>query len=194
MADVYRISLVWMFYTTKVGGKTPTPFAELRVFFFTDRKPTLDELRIARAGMREILDALFEIFTSLAMAIDMKAVNYDEDMPVTSISAKIKTEIEGFEVEEIDFDEVMEYFKTEKRRFKFFENFRYARFYKPDGSIKREYDEFDIRRYETVPILREKREVGAEITKMIDEIWVFMRQLETSRKEYERMIERLRRL
>jgi uncharacterized protein YecE (DUF72 family) len=137
-----------MFYSVPPSEVTPKPFAELRVFFFTDKKLTREDLIIAKKSMATILKRLMIVFHTLPYAIELKRADYEEKQELDLIRGKLITEIHGFEVEEIDIDEVSQWFKERKKRLLLNEMYRYARFYRKDGTIKREYDEWDIRKLE----------------------------------------------
>jgi hypothetical protein len=183
-----------MFYSVPPSKVTPTPFAELRVFFFMETEPTRSELIIAKRGMKVILERLMDVFFTLPYAIDKGRADYEEEMSMDGIRARIRTEIHGFEVEEVDVDEVSKWFKERHKVLRLLENYRYARFYNEDGTIKKEYDEWDIREAERRMEVEMYREVGRRITLLYGEIVEYMRKLEESRREYERLIEELRRM
>lgn len=140
-----------MFYATKPSSKTPTPFAEFRVFFFSDKALSLTEKARVEKLMRTITDKLILLYGNIRKGIKNGNVRFEDTFDTKILFAKrIITEIHGFEIEEIDYDEFVDTFKTSRgiKGAKFFEFYRYVRFYRTDGTIKAEYDEWDIRKRE----------------------------------------------
>jgi hypothetical protein len=181
---LYRVSLVWMFYSTPPSEATPRPFAELRVFFFKDKELTRNELRLVRRGLRAILDGLLDVFHTLAYARGIGKADYDEELSLDDIRGKIVTEIHGFEVEEVDIDEVSKWFLERHKTLLLDEPYRYARFYRRDGTIKKEYDEWDIRGLERLLGVERYAELAKDV------VVVFERIVESTRL-YERLIKEL---
>lgn len=193
VSTLYRVSLVHMWYAIPPSRDTPVPFAELRVFFFLVRKPTMDEIAIAKRGMRKILKGMLYVFSSITDAVDAGRADFKEEMGVDEVRGRIRTEIRGFEVEAVDLDEVLEWFRRPVRTLRILENYRYARFYDIFGEIKAEYDEWDIRKHEDRLRLERVRELGARITQIFGEIMTWARMLREATARYERYLEELER-
>jgi hypothetical protein len=177
MPQVFRISLVKMVHAKYPRKDTPEPFMELRSFIFLDRLPAgiyLGNLRKSLdSSIREMMEKVLpHIFKG-------KEGNYEymEQEPKGQINLKQKTryfkvEIDGFEVEQIDLDEIFSerlYWNVKGYRMPFDHTFfnksrigrvlsdreklglttrriyRYMAFYDEDGDIKGEYDEGDLR-------------------------------------------------
>jgi hypothetical protein len=188
-----------MFYSVPPSEATPQPFAELRVFIFTDIKPTKEEIILAKRGMRVILEKLMIIFPVLIELLEhiepkWKEIDYDERQDIDLIRGKLITEIHGFEVEEIDIDEVNRWFKERQKELLLHQPYRYVRFYKKGGTIKREYDEWEIRERERAMEVEIYRKTGERIVKTFAEIVELVRKLEESRKLYEKLIEELEKI
>jgi len=83
-------------------------------------------------------------FPSIGIAESYLSVYHRDEMEIDTIRVKPSMEIRGFEVEMVDLDEVLEYFRGVKKTLKFNKPYRYARFYSPEGEIRKEYDEWDI--------------------------------------------------
>ena len=197
---VYRISLVYMFYSIPPSKKTPTPFAELRVFVFKEIPLTTFQLNVLKAGLRAILDRLMRIFWSLSYAREIKRrADFEEEIKQQEFGGRIVTEIHGFEVEDIDYDEVSEWFMSydgvdeTPAVIEFDVPFRYVRFYDEYGGIKKEYNEWDIRGME-----REEdivaREMSMRLIKFFQQEYLpVLKRIEEYARRYEEMIEALRR-
>jgi hypothetical protein len=162
MPTVFRLSLVKMIYAKFKKRGTPDPFLEIRAFCFLPQQPTAT---LEARWQRELLKAIKEIEDVLLDHINLDPRNYDImlDTRKTSISVKqltkfFKIEIEGWEVEQVDIDEIMQddpdhrYFRKERievgSRLKLNTGviYRYMAFYNPDGTLKKpDYDEKDIR-------------------------------------------------
>ncbi|MEM1543710.1 MAG: hypothetical protein QXP52_02260 [Candidatus Aenigmatarchaeota archaeon] len=200
---IYRISLVHMYYSKPPTTNTPNPFAELRVFVFKDHPLSLLELNTLKRGLKAILERLAMMIQSINIASIQGRVVVEEGQEVTSIDGNIITEIHGFEVEEVDYDEVAQYFRS---RFEdetpptipFDVPFRYVRFYDLDGDIKTEYNEWDLREIEReseVDVAR--RVLSKEMIRFLQkEYFPVLREMrediEKYEEEYEKMIKKLR--
>jgi hypothetical protein len=179
MPDVYRVSLVSMaFANLQRRSQTPVPFLELRSFVFLDHIPNpTQEVRIKRALKQAIEndlmhDFLGHIFESGRQDQSFSFLSRQTAKPISlkQITNRFRIEIEGYEVEQIDLDEIMHeqiywsenpiqgnidhhLFKFERvqggQRLHLNVNqvYRYCAFYNEQGDIDGEYDEFIIRQY-----------------------------------------------
>jgi len=155
--DFYRFSLVRMYYSDIAGRFTPTPIAEFRAFVFLDHEPTNTEKILLKKRLSELISGTEELaFVPFYKSLESgKTMPYPEDetelKPFSMVKkeGKIMIEIDGFEVEEIDVEEVSEYFKGIKERIQFGKPYRYVIFFKEDRKrgMKARYFEEDIRRF-----------------------------------------------
>lgn len=178
MPDVYRVSLVSMSFASAIRrSATPSPFLELRSFVFLDKIPNpTQELRIKRA-LKEAIendlmhDFLGHIFESGRQDQSFSFLSRQTAKPISlkQITNRFRIEIEGYEVEQIDLDEIMHeniywsespiqgnidhhFFKYQRvqggQRLHLNVNqvYRYVAFYNDQGDIDGEYDEFEIRK------------------------------------------------
>lgn len=174
MPDVYRVSLVSMAFASNIRrSATPIPFLELRSFVFLDKIPNpTQELRIKRA-LKEAIendlmhDFLGHIFESGRQDQSFSFLSRQTAKPISL--KRFRIEIEGYEVEQIDLDEIMHeqiYWseqpiqgKIDHHLFKYSRVqggmrlhlnvnrvYRYCAFYDAQGDIDGEYDEFEIRK------------------------------------------------
>lgn len=120
LIQIFRISKVHMYYATEIKRETPTPFAELRVFVFTNNPEGWED------GLDQALKRLEWIFFSLGDSLKQN---------------KITAEISGLEVEPVDKDEVTAPLNQIQRYFALFG---------AKGKIKEDYDETDIIKLETI--------------------------------------------
>jgi len=124
ISKFYRNSLVRMYYAKKIKRHTPTPFAEIRAFMFLTRKKS------HRQRLKKVINTTQKYFPSIAYALKNKL-----------ITAKI----EGEELEQIDKDELNADFKTTGwKKLEFERVYRYVAFFKPDGSIRKDYNDKEI--------------------------------------------------
>ncbi len=155
---IWRISLVKMLYSkpNRKRRGTPDPFVEIRAFIFSRTKPTVKEEMLYRKGLDAVINNTENLFTSIVDAKRQDALDDPEwgDLTTEGISTetpttpRVEMEIDGYEVEEIDLDEVSQYYKGDKMIFD--EIYRYVSFREPDGSIGFDYDENDIQSIEAV--------------------------------------------
>lgn len=156
---VWRISLVKMLYSksNRIRKGTPNPFVEIRAFIFSKTKPTIREEKIYKRGFEAVINNTENLFVSIVEAKRQDALDDPEwsDLEEEMIRAEypktqpiVDMEIDGFEVEEVDIDEVTKFFKGEKLEFD--EIYRYVAFYNPDGTISFEYDEHDCQSIEAI--------------------------------------------
>jgi hypothetical protein len=176
MPQFYRISVVKMVHAKYPAKATPEPFSEIRSYVFLKTLPTgvrLSNLRRSlESSLKEIMDKLLpHIYKG-----KMGDYTFDTQEPKAAISVKtltkfFKIEIDGFEVEPVDIDEVLveklfwtikgyripfdHHLFTERRiedvatgrkklSLRTLRVYRYMAFYDEDGNIKGEYDEGDI--------------------------------------------------
>lgn len=193
---IYRISLVYMYYAKPPTKKTPDPYAEVRTFVFKTHPLTRLELQTIKKGLRAITERTVRLF-SIYDALLKDRTYHEEEMKMESIEGKIVAEIHGFEVEEVDYDEVAEYFKSRGRYeipkvIPFDVPFRYVRFYSLDGEVKAEYNEWDIREKEKEPFVA-ARILSREMIRFLqEEYFPLLRELEEYRERYEKIIEKIR--
>lgn len=118
----WRFSKVRQYYAaTETQKKTPTPFAEFRVYKVIDKIPTQAEEMAEETLLDKALDRLEWVFKSLFYA---------------KRNSSIRTEVQGLESEQIS--------ENEARGKDIGRNYRYAAFYGKDGRVKFEYDEDKI--------------------------------------------------
>jgi hypothetical protein len=159
---VWRISFVRMYSAEQhhSKGRTPTPFCELRAFVFLPNKPTILELKTLDRGLEQAVNYTETIFQSIYDAKESGAVESEDALvekdvrTVFPVTPRAKMVIEGKEVESIDEDEVMKYFRSEDK-LKYFEIYRYCAFADADGTLSFEYDEDDVKNMEK---LRQQRQ------------------------------------
>jgi len=165
--EIWRVSFVRMYYSKpEYKKRTPDPFVELRVFVFRKTEPTQIEKQTIKDYFSKILDSLEILFPSIVESKEYKKVLRDEKTEQTILRIKKKTtervtiEIDGYEIEQIDFDEAMKFFKGRSKRIIFNKPYRYVAFFDTDGEIKKDYNEFEIRRMEKMLEERLKKETG----------------------------------
>ena len=178
MPDVYRVSLVSMAFASTIRrSQTPIPFMEMRSFVFLDRIPNpTQEVRIKRALKEAIENDLMHeflghIFESGRQDQSFSFLSRQTAKPIAlkQITNRFRIEIEGYEVEQIDLDEVMHeqiywsespihgnidhhFFKYDRVRggmrlhLNTNQIYRYVAFYNDQGDIDGEYDEMEIRK------------------------------------------------
>jgi len=155
-AIIYRVSLVKMLFSKYVKRGTPSPFVEMRAFIFSKTKPTMREEILYRKGLEAVINNTENLFVSI---VDAKKQNLLDSPEWSSIETqgidtetpptqRVVMEIDGFEVEEVDIDEVSKYYKSEKMEFD--EIYRYVAFFDQNGEITYDYDEDGILSIEAV--------------------------------------------
>jgi len=162
---VYRLSMVWMFYTKEIKRYTPMPFAEFRVWLLT-RNPR----QYTKDQFSKELYRLTKIFWSINVAWHKKEI-YLGDVDGNPISAQII----GIEVERLDPDEVESNFRTTglpEDEWEYDRFYRYVCFFQKQAGLKipsnvlrlfrptdeyryKEYNEAKIRMLEGSPKVRE---------------------------------------
>jgi hypothetical protein len=192
---VFRCSLVYEYSSREPSTSTPTPFCEMRAFIFKDRPLSAFEYRRIYNVLKAILDRLhFGIFWSLSFAENIRGAAVSEERPEINfpIRGNIVTEVHGFEVEEIDFDEVAQYFRSNgvpevPKTIPLDIPFRYACFYDEYGMPKKEYNEWDIQQMEA-SIDVEARMMGYRIIQFLqEEYFPVLRIVEELTRKYEEM-------
>lgn len=151
---IWRISVVRCYYAIEPKTRrTPTPFCEIRAFIFFKKRPTQLMLNLTRERLKrqiELTEKLIDSIRRVKFEIPEetgKEIVYwttDADDHIIEVKKKreeIKLEIDGYEVEDVDRDEILAFFKTMKKRISFNTIYRYVAFFEPDGSIGFEYDE-----------------------------------------------------
>lgn len=178
MPQVYRVSLVVMIFASEIKRNTPSPFMELRSFLFLDRIPTpMEEIRI-KAALKFSIEEVMQKFLPHIFMTDKQDYNMISQQTARPVNLMTKAqltrmtriEIQGYEVEPMDIDEVLnesiywkelngrmehglfsvdtrDTVKRGRKRLQLVTNYiyRYVAFYTEDGEIKRDYDEFEIR-------------------------------------------------
>lgn len=155
---VWRISMVKMLYAkpSRVKKGTPEPFCEIRAFIFSKTKPTAREEMLYKKGLKAVINNTENLFISIVDAKkedalddpewgDLEKQTVDTEFPKTP---KVEIEIDGYEVEEIDLDEVAQWVKEDRLHFDFI--YRYVAFREPDGTIGHDYDEEDCQAIERI--------------------------------------------
>jgi hypothetical protein len=195
---IFRCSLVHEYSALEPKKETPLPFCEFRVFIFKNRPLTLIEQITIKRVLRTILEKMRYLFWSIAHAMAVtRNVGYDEKTEFNfPIRGNIVTEIHGFEVEEVDYDEVAQYFRSNgtpimPERIPFDIPYRYACFYDEYGMPKAEYNEWDIQRMETSMSI-ERRALSYKIISFLqEEYFPILRAVEEMRMRYEEMLRML---
>lgn len=159
---IYRLSYVKMYYSTVEGGQTPTPFAEVRAFLFTKMRPTRIGEEMIKKRLRDAIEKMMPLFFTLTEAEAMGKAYYEtkqelSEMAVTKKEGEIKVEIDGFEVADVDVDEVLEFFKGKRVKITYDDVFRYVRF-DYDTRPSKEYDEYEIRYLQSLKPTEEEGE------------------------------------
>jgi hypothetical protein len=192
---VYRVSLVEMVHAAEKGkhSSTPSPFMELRAFVFLGRPPSPTMESQLKNTFRRVIEGiklnfLPHIFES-EMNFKPEFGESKQAFSLKELTQRFRIEIEGFEVERVDLDEItLGYFKQERieRGHRLHLNtgviYRYVAFYNPDGTIKKpDYDEFSIREaIGRIKELEERREkLMLRARGLVDEIAEKTKKLET---------------
>jgi hypothetical protein len=161
--DVIRISVLREYLSADEKlRQTPAPFAEFRVFSFRKTVPQRIYLQIIMNTMKLELERMERLFQSIDLVKNRlpaqsgrQYVMWQDKEEAHMIQARKivagqapKIIINGHEIEEISTQEVLQFFKSLKKRIKLGEIYRYACFYDTSGNIKAEYDEEQIQRLE----------------------------------------------
>lgn len=188
----YRTSLVRMFYASqqakdnsKKSTSTPDPFLELRVFLISPIRLPSGDLRKIRMAMSLIIDNMvkrlieFDLLKATEDGLYEFDTRTDDDtLGVVPITPHWKMQIDGFEVERIDENELRDKFfqhtpmpRTDKIELDFNKEYRYMAFFDPMGNIKWDYDEFEIRKLlKEAEIMDQQTDILKSITRQLDEI------------------------
>ena len=225
MPQVYRVSLVVMVFASEVKRGSPQPFVELRSFLFLDRIPTpLEEVRI-KAALRLSIDEVMHKFLPhifLTDKQDYNMISRETAKPISlkSLTRMTKIQIEGFEVEPMDIDEVLNepiYWRElngriehglfsqdtrnvvmqGRKRLQLNTNYiyRYVAFYLEDGSIKRDYDEFEIKDVvkQRVILESQQKRLYGKMYNVLGRMRSDVSELETLTAQLERISDKLNR-
>lgn len=174
MVKIFRVSLVHMVYSVADAQtpSTPIPFAEFRCFVFLRSKPTpVDEVRIKEKLRETIYETIRNPIFHTKEADEQGKLETKEDDETRLLNTLkwtgkpvITMVIDGFEVEELDWDDLVRRQETYFKRGKYGMNlqfnfiYRYVAFYDLDGTTKiYEYDEQDIQSLEEETIIRQIR-------------------------------------
>jgi hypothetical protein len=150
-------------YSSKPSHKkseTPTPFCELRAFVFLPKKPSIYELKLLNNGLTQVVNYTENLFQSIQVAMDMDSIESDEKLFEEGVRVQPATpqtvfEINGFECEPLDAEEITKHFSDERQRLKFFDIYRYTAFYDSNGNPEKEYGENEIRSIEAITKLQQ---------------------------------------
>jgi hypothetical protein len=206
-------------------SSTPSPFLELRAFVFLDKIPNpTQEVRIKRALKDTIEndlmhDFLGHIFESGRQDQSFSFLSRQTAKPISlkQITNRFRIEIEGYEVEQIDLDEIMHepIYWTENpingqidhHLFKFSrvqggmrlhlnvnQFYRYCAFYDEQGDLDGEYDEFEIRKVvqQRQIAVQQKQIFWQKAQGLITDIDTKTNQLEMAIDDIEKMNKKLR--
>jgi hypothetical protein len=141
---------------------TPEPFCELRAFVFLPQKPSIYELKLLNNGLTQAINYTENLFQSIQVAQDMDSIETDEALYEQGIRVQPATprtifEINGFECQSIDAEEIQKHFSDERQRLKFFEVYRYTAFYNQSGMPEKEYGEQEILEIQRVTQLQQSQ-------------------------------------
>jgi len=167
---VYRTSLVRMYYATRPTSRTPNPFLELRAWIITDKpvpKTWLNRLERELDWLSFVLKGPASMkFRQKLLDGTIREVYVERGLWRIAFSPEIKYEIVGSEFNRlIDIDEALGKPGTGLRsgnfastglppeEWNFYTVYRYACFFKPNGRIKKEYNEAEIRMMEPESIM-----------------------------------------
>lgn len=161
---LWRISVVRVYSSKPTHKKveTPTPFCELRAFVFLPKKPSIYELKLLNNGLTQAINYTENLFQSIQVAQDMDSIEtdealYEQGVRVQPATSRTIFEINGFECQPIDAEEVMKHFSDERQRLKFFDIYRYTAFYNSNGNPEKEYGEQEILEIQRVTRLQQSQ-------------------------------------
>lgn len=193
--NILRISLVKMVYATIKKRNTPSPFMELRAFIFLRKMPRPVEIPLIKKKLENSLQEIIDKLLPHIFYTDKNEYIFDPKQTeklinvTTSLTRFSKVEIDGFEVQQTDLDEIFYeklFWEIEGRKIPFIHKFfsdttlkkrmplklrtgviyRYMAFYDEEGNIKGEYDEADIQEMlEKVEIVVKRFELQRNIYK-----------------------------
>jgi len=159
---IFRISLVKMLYSkpSRIRRGTPNPFVEIRAFIFSKTKPTFREEMLYKKGLEAVINNTENLFSSIVEAKKQDALDDSEwkDLETEPVSTeypatpRVEMEIDGYEIEEVDIDEVSDWFAKNNipDKLEFDSIYRYVAFFNPDGTIEYEYGEPEIEGIEAI--------------------------------------------
>lgn len=111
--QVFRVSLVVMtFSQIQKRATSPQPFLEMRSFLFLDHIPNpMQEIRIKKMLKDSIEDDIMgkfipHIFDAQNQSYDFLTRQTAKPISLKQLTNRFKVEIEGFEVEQVDLDEI----------------------------------------------------------------------------------------
>jgi hypothetical protein len=112
---IWRVSVVRAYYST-LDRDTPSPFCETRAFIFLKEKPTNIKKQILYRRLSSSINNLEEYaFYSLAQATNNESAESQDQRTSTQIKIKeikdkknVVVEINGYEFESVDADEIRE--------------------------------------------------------------------------------------
>lgn len=133
MAEIFRLSMVRMYYSSREGTNTPTPFCEMRVYAFFKTEPSQIQITTWRKKLIKALNWLQVVFLEHSAGYEKEDNFTVEPIGVSGVEGRkdVKMVINGFEVESVDVDEVIRFFK----QLKFQEIYRYVAFFKTNEDV-----------------------------------------------------------
>jgi hypothetical protein len=161
--DVVRISVLREYLSVSENlSSTPVPFAEFRIYQFRKTMPQGVYLHIVRNMLKVELERLEKLFQSIDLVknklpmLGKDVIKWKDREEENLIQARRLKEgdkpflsVDGLEIEAVDANEVLQFFKKFAKRVKLNFIYRYVCFYNPDGSIRKEYGEEEIREIES---------------------------------------------
>lgn len=130
---IWRVSVVRAYYST-LDRDTPSPFCETRAFIFLKHKPTPIQRELYYKRLMSSINNIEEhVFYSTAQAVNSESAEYEDSKTATQIrikeikdKEKVVVEINGYEFEPVDADEIREQLglgETDVIRFGYVYNF-----------------------------------------------------------------------
>jgi hypothetical protein len=168
--EIIRFSCVRQYFSSIDSKSTPNPWAEFRIFTFWRERPTTLMLNITSERMIREIERMEKLFQSIDLVKNelpaMKGrdyVDWTTNKEVTVIRAmekkgEMRISIDGMEIEHLDEEEVLNFFKKFILRLKFGEFYRYVAFFGNDGRVKADYDEAQLRDLELTEHFRDMAE------------------------------------
>jgi len=152
---IWRLSFCRMYYSSIENTETPSPFCEIRAFLILKNKPVgvaLYHIKDRLIKAIEKTESLLEMDRDRRRKRSKKGKNWfdvveneskseEQEIAVSEKEGKIKVEINGFEIEGVDADELLKFFKETRAKIKFDRIYRYVAFFNKDGTIKADYTE-----------------------------------------------------
>jgi len=152
---IWRLSFCRMYYSSLENTETPSPFCEIRAFILFKKKP----VGVAYYHIKDRLTKAIEKTESLLEmdrdrrkkrskkgknwfdVVEHESKSEEQEIAVSEKEGRIKVEINGFEIEGVDADELLKFFKLSKAKITFEKIYRYVAFFNKDGTIKADYTE-----------------------------------------------------